>query len=93
MRELTDQNTDQPYPLVDPIRIAERLSERFRPYLVTAAITEMESQGLFSSTADWRKDSSGHYVSAGGFDTALSYTDFASEFVEFINTRQKKNDS
>jgi hypothetical protein len=44
----------------------------------------MESQGLFSSVGEWRKDNSGRYIVGGGFDSALSYTDFTARFVEFI---------
>lgn len=79
-------DTMKPYPLVDPGRIAETLSNRYEPYLVTAAINEMVSQGLFSNIGEWRKDSSGRHFSGGGFDTALCYTDFAAKFVEFITT-------
>jgi len=41
------------FPHVDPGRIAESLSKSFHPYLVTASISEMESQGLFSRTGEW----------------------------------------
>ena len=72
------------YPLVDPNAIASKLSDRYDPYLVTAAIHEMESQGLFSDIGEWHKDTSGRSRPGGGFNNALCYTDFASRFVEFI---------
>ncbi len=73
------------FPQVDPIRIAEKLSdEEYTPYLITSAISEMESQGLFSTIGEWKKDHTGRYMTGGGFQTALSYTDFTARFVEFI---------
>ena len=65
------------FPHVDPTKIAEDLSdEEYNPYLITSAISEMESQGLFSSVGEWSKDHTGKYIVSGGFSTALSYTDF-----------------
>ena len=76
------------YPLVDPSSIAENLSDEYDPYLITSAISEMESQGLFSRTGEWRKDPvSGKYTPGGGFATELCHTDFAARFVEFITIR------
>lgn len=73
------------FPLVSPDQIAQKLSPPFHPYLVTSAISEMESQGLFSSTGEWRKSShNGSYVSGGGFSKELCYTDFTARFVEFV---------
>ena len=72
------------YPLVDAARIAEALSEKYDPYLVTAAVAELEGQGLFSRTGEWRKDATGRYKPGGGFATEMCYTDFAARFVEFI---------
>jgi hypothetical protein len=75
------------YPLVNPSAIAEGLSKKYDPYLVTSSISEMESQGLFSSTGEWRKDPvSGIQRPGGGFATEMCYTDFAARFVEFITT-------
>lgn len=73
-----------PYPLVDPTDVAEKLSGKYDPYLVTAAIYELQSQGLFSTTGEWRKFGDGTFRPTGGFQTALCYTDFAARFVEFI---------
>lgn len=83
-------NTSTPFPAVDPIRIAEELSNKFEPYLITSSISEMESQGLFSTTGDWRKGPDGRYLSSGGFATALCYTDLAYKFVEFITVRSNQ---
>jgi len=69
---------------VDPTNIAEKLAEKYDPYLVTSAISEMEGQGLFSRTGEWRKDATGRHHPGGGFSTAICYTDFAARFVEFI---------
>ncbi len=75
------------YPLVNPSSIAEVLSNVYDPYLVTSSISEMESQGLFSRTGEWRKDPvSGKQMPGGGFATEMCYTDFAARFVEFIRT-------
>jgi len=79
------------YPLVDPSSIAENLSEKYDPYLVTSSISEMESQGLFSRTGQWSKDPvSGRHRPDGGFSTAMCYTDFAARFVDFIRTEPIK---
>ncbi len=74
----------QPYPLVDPTSIAQDLSSKYEPYLVTSSISEMESQGLFSTTGEWVNDNSGRYTPGGGFATEMCYTDFTARFVEFI---------
>jgi hypothetical protein len=79
----------QSFPLVDPTNIAEKLSDTYDPYLVTSAISEMESQGLFSRTGEWRKDWRGHYMPNGGFATEMCYTDFAAKFVEFITVTRR----
>ena len=79
------------YPLVDPSSIAENLSETYDPYIVTSSISEMESQGLFSRTGEWRKDPiSGRHRPGGGFATEMCYTDFSARFVEFIRTEPIK---
>ena len=75
--------------LVDPNKIAEELSPKYRPYLVNASIYEMESQGLFSNIQEWRKTTDGKYVSGTYFNNALSYTDFTFRFVEFITTKER----
>lgn len=38
-----------PLPRVDSNSIAQELSTKYHPYLITSAISEMESQGLFSN--------------------------------------------
>ena len=78
------------FPLVDPTRIAEKLSDKYDPYLVTSAISEMESQGLFSRTGEWRRGEGGRYMPGGGFATEMCYTDFAAKFVEFITVRRNQ---
>ncbi len=73
-------------PQVDAGTIAEALSDKYDPYLVTAAVAELESQGLFSRTGEWNKDASGRFKPGAGFSTELCYTDFAARFVEFVET-------
>ncbi len=84
-----DPDPTESFPLVDPTSIAQNLSTRYEPYLVSSAISEMESQGLFSRTGEWRKDYSGRYMPNGGFATEMCYTDFAAKFVEFITVMDK----
>lgn len=79
------------YPQVDAGRIAEALSAKYDPYLVTAAVAELEGQGLFSRTGEWRKDASGRFRPGGGFATEMCYTDFAARFVEFIRAPHKND--
>ena len=81
----------QSFPLIDSSRISENLSSKFDPYLVTASISEMESQGLFSRTGEWKKRPDGSYIPGSGFATELCYTDFTARFVEFITLRQETN--
>ncbi len=64
--------------------IAKKLSNKFNPYIVSAAVSELESHGLFSRTGEWIKGSNGEYVTGGGFATELCYTDFSAKFVEFV---------
>ncbi len=80
----------EPYPLVDPGHMAEKLSDKYDPYLVISSISEMESQGLFSRTGEWRKGADGRYMPGGGFATEMCYTDFSARFVEFITITQKR---
>jgi len=78
------------FPLIDSKTISEQLSSSFHPYLTTSAISEMESQGLFSRTGEWRKSShDGSYISGGGFSTDVCYTDFTARFVEFITISEE----
>lgn len=74
-----------PYPMVEPTDVAEKLSNKYNPYLVTAAVYELQSHGLFSTTGEWLKLGDGTLRPGGGFQTALCYTDFAARFVEFIS--------
>ena len=76
-------------PLVDPGDIAQTLSGRYDPYLVTSAVSELESEGLFSRTGEWRKNDNGTYMPGAGFSTEMCYTDFTARFVEFITVENK----
>lgn len=85
-----NRNTDpiQSLPQIDASRMAEELSTKFHPYLVNAAVSEMEGQGLFSNVGEWRKNHNG-FVQGTGFATELCYTDFTARFVEFITINGK----
>ena len=85
-----EPDSSSPFPLVDPTQIAEKLTQ-YDPYLVTSSISEMESQGLFSRTGEWRTDSTGRHIPGSGFSTEMCYTDFAARFVEFITIQQGPN--
>lgn len=75
----------EPYRLVDSVQVAEDLGHIFEdPFLVVSAVSEMESQGLFSRTGEWIKGPDGKWKAQGGFDTNLTYSDFTYRFVEFI---------
>lgn len=73
-----------PYPHVDATAIAQKLSDRYDPYLVSSAVYELESHGLFSKNGQWTRQPSGQYSPQGGFATEMCYTDFAARFVEFV---------
>jgi len=75
-------------PQINPDGIAKKLGHLFEPYLVTAAIYELQSVGLFSNIGEWRKLGTGEYASGGGFATELCYTDFSARFVDFITITQ-----
>jgi hypothetical protein len=76
------------FPLVNKEKVAEQLSQTYNPYLVTSSISEMESQGLFSRTGEWKRDYTGRYMPGGGFSTEMCYTDFSARFVEFITIKE-----
>ena len=70
-----------------PDSIAEKLSHKYEPYEVGAAIYELRSHGLFSNVTkwiknipegNWRADS---YIS----DNLIAYTEYTYKFVEFIS--------
>ena len=73
-----------PIPVVDPNKIAQELSDRYTPYLTTAAIRELESHGLFSNTGSWNQVGD-KYQPGQGFLTELAYTDFSASFADFIS--------
>lgn len=73
------------FPIVEPTEVAEKLSRKYNPYLVSAAVYELQSHGLFSTTGEWRNIGDGTLRPGKGFQTALCYTDFAARFVEFIS--------
>lgn len=77
-------------PEVNPVKVAETLSSQYEPFLVISAIYEMESQGLFSTIAEWQKQDDGSSRPGIGFSTALAYTDFTYKFVEFITAKEQK---
>lgn len=58
--------------------------------MVTAAINELEGQGLFSRTGEWKQNHEGKYIEGGGFEREKCYTDFSARFVEFV-TSPKSN--
>ena len=78
------------FPLVDPEGIAKKLSHKYDPYMVAAAVNELEGQGLFSRTGEWKQDHEGNYIEGGGFEREKCYTDFSARFVEFV-TLPKSN--
>jgi hypothetical protein len=80
----------QPYPIVHPTDIAQKLADKYDPYIVTSAVYELESQGLFSDTGEWRKEWNGRYRPGAGNPTSLYYTDFAARFVEFITLSERR---
>jgi len=84
-----DPDSSSAYPLVNPTEIARGLV-KYDPYLVTSSLSEMESQGLFSRTGEWRTDSTGRHIPGAGFATEMCYTDFTARFVEFITMDTSK---
>ena len=83
-------NSSTPLPHIDPIQIAQTLSTKYDPYLVTSAIDEMKSQGLFNKIGEWKKEPSGSLRAGAGFATELTYTDFTYRFVEFVTRKEQK---
>jgi len=76
-------------PQIDEVKIAKELSNKYDPYLVIAAVKELESQGLFSSIHSWHKDGEG-FSPGRRFQNALAYTDFSARFAEFIAEDETK---
>ena len=58
---------------------------------MNSAVKELESQGLFSRTGEWKKDHEGNFMSGGGFETELCYTDFSARFADFIKDPSQAN--
>lgn len=79
-------------PQIDPVQIAKDLGSEYDPYLVTSAIDEMKSQGLFSTVGEWQKQTNGSPRAGAGFSTALAYTDFTCRFVEFITRPEEQSE-
>ena len=72
-------------PTVNAVTLAWEFQDKYKdPYLVIAAISEMESEGVFSRTGA-SGDQLMEAPTAGGFSTDLYYTDFSARFVEFIS--------
>jgi len=85
VRRENQQNDElEAFPLISVQNLTNELSDKYHPYLINSAIKEMEGQGLFSNFGSWKKDGSGKYRSAGGFESDICYTEFAAKFVEFI---------
>ena len=77
-------------PTINAVILASELRDKYKdPYLVMAAISEMESEGVFSRTG-----ASGEQLmeapTVAGFSTELYYTDFSAKFVEFISIRPQE---
>lgn len=75
---------NQPYPVVNPVNIATRLAGKYDPFLVDACIREMQSEGLFSHIAEWRRDRPGTRLVLQGINEGLTYNHLTATFVEFI---------
>lgn len=71
-------------PLVDANEIAQQLSSKYDPYLVSSAFAELQGQGLFSSIGEWQKGADGRSTPGLHYTSALCYTDLAARFVELI---------
>jgi len=74
-----------PSPTINPVMLAFEFRDRYtEPYLMTAAISEMEGEGVLS-----RAGASGEQLmqapSLAGFSTEHYYTNFSAKFVEFIS--------
>jgi hypothetical protein len=76
---------NQPYPVVNPINIATALVGKYDPFLVDACICEIQSEGLFSNIAEWRRDQPSTRLVPQGIADGLTYNHFTATFVEFIN--------
>ena len=74
--------------IINPAQIAAERGDEYKDrYLVTAAISELESEGVFSRAGAWGKHMEGASI-ASGFSTELYYTEFSAKFVEFISKSQ-----
>lgn len=83
-RESGSHDPIEAFPLINSETLSKELSNKYHPYLVNAAIKEMEGQGLFSNIGVWNKGFDGKYVSGGGFEKELCFTDFTARFIDFI---------
>jgi hypothetical protein len=77
--------TDTP-ALIDLEDVVRQLSSTYHPYLIESSIEEMKSIGLFSPHLDYFKMPDGKYGTSGYYPQGnIAYTDFTSNFVEFIS--------
>jgi hypothetical protein len=79
---------NQPYPVVDSVKIATTLAGKYDPFLVDACIQEMQSEGLFSNIAEWQQPGAG--IAPQGLADVLTYNHFTAKFVEFVTLQQPR---
>lgn len=73
-------------PLITKSNIVESLSKKYPdPYLIEAAVDELQAVGLFSHNIEYLKLSDGKYRSQRSYSEGnIAYTNFTSKFVKFI---------
>ncbi len=68
-----------------PENVVEQISDKYKPYAITASIDELAGQGLFSDITGWYKREDGFYLARGHIQKgSYLYTEYTTEFVKFI---------
>ena len=91
-RENQKKDLIDPFPVIKVENLVNDLSDKYHPYLINSAVKEMEGQGLFSNIGSWKKNfTTGKYFSAGVLASELCYTEYAANFVEFMQIKTDKD--
>ncbi len=73
-------------PQVSVAELIRELGDKFDPYLIESAVTEMRAVGLFSRFTSFRTSVEGKPEPDSYIDNEIVYTEFTIRFVEFVKS-------
>lgn len=74
-----------PVAVINDMQVAQELSHKYDPFVVTAALNELRAQGLFSNVTEWHKMANGGLTAGIHVGRGDCYTPFSARFVAFIS--------